>query len=227
MLRRNNLLKTLVRGNQSYARTLNYPRPTFAEAATNTLRIRLSRLQNKVRAELKIKSFQYTYLSESSPHLTAAASAGTILFMADGIAQAISPSKNGDTSGWDLRRGFASATFGFVYYGFPCKYFYFLYDRIFGSRRVLTKALVDCFIHAPFVLLPAYYGITCSLNGLSYKEWTGKLKEEWASAAFGTVAFWTPVQIVCFKYVPMHARVLWVCSCSLFHKTWLSWMSNK
>lgn len=226
MLRRRALLLRhgTSRGTQSYARTvMPY---VHVETRSNDLSLRLLGLQNRMRSQAKIRMWQYTYLSESYPHLSTAVQAGGILFTADILAQQIVAFATNKDPSWDIWRSVSMGAFGFTYYGFPCKYFYFMYDRIFGSRRVFTKAVVDCFLHAPFVLLPSYYGFTGTMSGQSFAEWTSKLKREWLTATVGTVAFWTPVQIICFKFVPMHLRVVFVCSCSLFHKTWLSWYSH-
>lgn len=235
MLRKRNLLrpvyKQVVRANQTQSHT--QPRTVMpyvhVELRSNDLlSLRLHGLQTRFRSQFKIKAWQYTYMSESYPHMSTAVQAGGILFSADVIAQSLvsqlSPSDS--ESSWNVGRSLIMGAFGFTYYGFPCKYVYFLYDKIFGSRRVVAKALVDCFLHAPFMLLPSYYAFTGILSGSSFREWTSKLRREWVHASLGTVAFWTPVQLICFKYIPMHLRVVWVCSCSLFHKTWLSWYSH-
>mmetsp|Transcript_12094 Transcript_12094/g.23293 ORF Transcript_12094/g.23293 Transcript_12094/m.23293 type:complete len:101 (-) Transcript_12094:187-489(-) len=87
--------------------------------------------------------------------------------------------------------------------------------------------LIDCYLHTPFLLIPSFYALTGSIKGQTPKEWGRQLRDEWMTASFGSVLYWTPVQIVCFRFVPQHTRIAFVTGMSFFHKAWLSWLSNR
>lgn len=175
----------------------------------------------------------YAKLSEARPYLVAALTATSILTFADISSQAMEAAYTRKTQGgggldgfsWDKKRTLALASFGFLYYGGPCKFLYMGYDRVFSC--VVKKTLFDSCVHTPFLMIPSFYFLTCSIKGKSLKETYSQLKKEWYESATGSICFWGPTSIINFAFVPQHSRLLVVSSMSFFHKTWLSWVSNK
>ena len=91
----------------------------------------------------------------------------------------------------------------------------------------MCKTFVDVYLHTPFLLLPSFYIITGASKGQSLGESLDLLRREWFTASFGSCLFWTPVCALNFALVPQHSLILVVAVCSFFHKTWLSWLSNR
>jgi hypothetical protein len=109
----------------------------------------------------------------------------------------------------------------------------------------------DVYFHTPFFLVPTFYFFTGMIKGPgvpntpfiwpenygqqeeipSVSEQLQKIKtqlsNEWLEASFGSMLFWTPVQFINFTTVPQYARIPFITSCSFFHKSWLSWVSNR
>jgi hypothetical protein len=152
----------------------------------------------------------------------ASLSAGSILASADITAQWIAGIKE-----WDRERTFALTAFGLIYYGGPCKWLYLRYDQFLGPSRPLLTMFIDVYVHTPFVLIPSFYFITGILKGQDIGAILPQLKSEWREAAFGSVLYWTPMQMVCFRYIPQHSRIVYITTASFFHKAWLSWVSNR
>ena len=76
-------------------------------------------------------------------------------------------------------------------------------------------------------MIPSFYLITFYLRGQGVRSTLAQLKREWWEAAFGSVLFWTPIQLCMFYFVPQHCKVAYVAAFSFIHKTWLSWLSNR
>ena len=170
---------------------------------------------------------RYSAFSEANPHTTASLTAGTILTVSDVTAQRITHDSDEHHHEWDPRRTLALATFGFLYYGGPCKYIYLCYDKFIGPGRVILTTFIDCFLHTPFVVVPCFYLTTGTIKGHSLVETATALQRDWVTASFGSVLVWTPAQLICFRWIPQHSRIVWVACISFLHKTWLSWLSNK
>ena len=140
---------------------------------------------------------RYIRLSSTYPYVTASISAGCVLFAADVSAQLLTNT----TSVWDHKRTLSLSIFGFVYYGGPCKALYFLYDKVFSPKQFMMKAMIDCCVHTPFLLVPCFYYITGILKGDNVDNITSQLRKEWFVASTGSVAFWLPMQLICFRFV--------------------------
>jgi len=173
-------------------------------------------------ARLRCLARAYQRASERHPFSVASASAAVILSTADIAAQ-----RTVGIEKWDWKRTLSLGVFGLLYYGFPLKAIYLGYDKVLGQNQHMTKMFIDVYLHTPFLLIPCFYGITGTVKGEGIRSWTSQLREEWLEASFGSILYWTPIQVLCFKSVPQHSRVLYISTASLFHKVWLSWMSNR
>ncbi|CAJ1334905.1 unnamed protein product [Effrenium voratum] len=190
------------------------------------------------------RSFGRRFLDKFAerPYLSASLSAGTIIFCGDVIAQSAEfsyqrqkrnePFNNWSIqsalASWDKRRTLAMWSFGTFYYGFPVKFFYILYDKYLTS--FVIKAFTDCCLHAPFVLLPSFYALTGTVKGQTMEGphgWLQQLQDEWFVAATASAAFWLPMQVFCFGWVPLEFRIQFVCILNIMHKSTLSWYSNR
>jgi len=174
---------------------------------------------------IKRVSSAYARFSTKRPYVAAGMTAGSILMSADVFAQRLESASRNTHHCHDYRRTVALASFGFFYYGGPCKFFYLLYDKLFTS--VALKVAVDACVHTPFILVPSFYVTTLTIKGKSKDQMLKQLKDEWVEASVGSLAFWGPVCTVNFMFVPQHSRVLVVSMMGFFHKTWLSWVSNR
>jgi len=168
---------------------------------------------------------RYASFSIRRPFLAAAFTAGSILTGADLFSQSLECSFGGKPFEYDLRRTMSLAAFGFLYYGGPVKLLYLMYDKFF--RTAAMKVMFDVGVHTPFMLIPMFYGITCTVKGKPMSETWKQLKEEWKEASLGSIGFWLPTCFVNFALVPQHSRILVISVMSFFHKTWLSWVSNR
>jgi protein Mpv17 len=211
------------------------PQRQFTTTTTTTSKKSQLLQQNKFfssssKSMLSRVTAPYIRWSSSNPYITSAISAGCILFAADISAQSLKQGQfilQGDRKLWDYNRTLSLSAFGMIYYGGPCKALYFLYDRFLSPKQFITKALIDCCIHTPFLLVPCFYYITGFFKGDNLEKITTQLRKEWFVASTGSVAFWLPMQLICFRYIPQHSRIVYVTFCSFLHKTWLSYLSNR
>lgn len=164
---------------------------------------------------------EYARLSTCKPFSTASATAASILLSADFVAQSLNDRP------YNLQRTFSLTVFGAVYYGFPCKLLYMTYDRFLGAGNGVAKMVCDVYLHTPLMLVPSFYCITGALKGQGPTQIWSQLKAEWFEASLGSICFWTPAQLICFKLIPQHSRILFVALTSFFHKVWLSHLSNR
>ncbi len=173
----------------------------------------------------------YKALSTKYPRLVAGCTASCVLTLADLSCQTLFQPTENELKGYDWNRTRGLALFGFVYYGGPCKSLYLYFDKVMGTnpkpRTVVIQTFIDCYIHTPMTLIPAFYYITNGVKGKSIQETTAQLQREWFEASFGSIVFWTPAQLINFWAVPQHSKILFVACFSFIHKTWLSWLSNR
>jgi hypothetical protein len=171
----------------------------------------------------------YASTSTRYPHAVAGASACGVMTSADITCQLmLQPDPNGSL---DWQRALGISVFAGWHYGVPAKFLYLWYDRFFGVaptlRTAVTKMLVDVYLHGAILLVPSFYVITGTVKGQSLQEVAQQYRSEWFTATFGTAAYWTPLCILNFRYVPQHSRILVVAALSFVHKTWMSWLSNR
>ncbi|KAJ8612652.1 hypothetical protein CTAYLR_002100 [Chrysophaeum taylorii] len=160
----------------------------------------------------------YARLATQNPYVVAGATAGGILCSADVAAQSLNDA-------WDPQRTLSLTVFGIVYYGGPCKFLYLAYDKYITNS--VAKMVADVYVHSPLMLIPSFYAITGALKGETTAQIWIHLKTEWREAVLGTALYWTPIQLVCFRFVPQHSRIAFVSAVSFCHKVWLSYLSNR
>ena len=151
---------------------------------------------------------------------------GSILSISDLTAQCIS-SCFIENYKIDLQRTLAMGVFGTFYYGLIARKLYFVYESVFGPGRVVTKAVIDCCVHTPFVLLPCFYAITGTVKGQSPTQVYEQFKSEWWTSSTASVAYWYPMMMFNFKYCTPQTRILFISCTSWIQKTALSWYSNR
>jgi len=180
---------------------------------------------SRINGFIRRVSSSYARFSTKRPYVAASMTAGSILTSADYMAQRLEGASASTHRSYDYRRTVALGSFGFFYYGGPCKFLYLLYDKLFTS--VAAIVVVDVCIHTPFVLIPTFYAMTLTIKGVSKDQMLKQLKDEWVEASSGSLCFWVPTCTVNFMFVPQHSRIFVVSIMSFFHKTWLSWVSNR
>lgn len=176
-------------------------------------------------------SSAYAHVSTEKPFQIAAVTSMSILTAADLTSQCLEAlfSDNWKEARWNWRRTLSLSAFGLLYYGGPCKLLYLRYDQVFRSSfgGNVKKTMFDTLIHTPFLLVPSFYAITGPIKGLTIKESFDKFQNQWCEASTGSIMFWGPTCLFNFWMVPQHSRILVVSIMSFFHKTWLSWVSNR
>jgi len=128
---------------------------------------------------------------------------------------------------FDARRTLALCAFGAFYYGLPMRKIYFVYESVIGPGRPVFKAVIDCAVHLPFVLLPSFYGITGMVKGQRPLEIYQQLKEEWPTSSAASFVYWLPLMMLNFRYGTPQTRVLFLSCTSWTQKCGLSWYSNR
>ena len=171
---------------------------------------------------------RYAYLSTKHPHKVAGLSACGVMTSADLTVQSLIQR---DPNGIDWQRTTGIFIFAGWHYGVPAKYLYLWYDRYFGIAPTLRTAMLkmgfDVYVHSTLVLVPSFYVITGVVKGQTLQQVAAQYRQEWLEANFGTSAYWTPLCIINFYFVPQHSRILFVAFFSFLHKTWISWLSNR
>ncbi|CAE7331058.1 mpv17 [Symbiodinium natans] len=174
-------------------------------------------------------ALRYAELATRWPHLVSGMTSSAILTSADMFCQGIIQQPGPE--GLDYRRTAGLASFGLLWYGGPCKWLYLCMDRWLGAKatfqNVAAKTFVDVFLHTPFGVVPGFYFVTGAFKGDSLAQTREQLKSEWMQASMGSSMFWTPAQIGNFWLVPQHYKIAYISVLSFFHKTWLSFLSNK
>jgi len=169
---------------------------------------------------------RYARLSERYPFTTAGLTSSVVFLCSDCFAQCVLTSDAVD-HGFDYRRCGGLVMFGLVYYGGPLKAMYLLFDKYLGPGRAVRKAVLDVAVHTPLLGIPSFYLITGTVKGMTPEQIWEQLKAEWPKATTGSVAFWFPVCLLNFAYVPQQFRVLLTAFASFVHKSWLSWLSSR
>ena len=158
--------------------------------------------------------------------LSAMITGGSILSISDFTAQTVS-SRFIDNYRFDTQRTLALCLFGTFYYGLVMRKLYFVYETAFGPGRPLFKAMIDCTVHTPFLLLPCFYAMTGAVKGQRPMEIYEQFKAEWWTSSTASIAYWLPVMLFNFRYCTPQTRILFISSTSWVQKTALSWYSNR
>ena len=162
--------------------------------------------------------------------LTAAAQSGVIMFAGDVTCQAF---VNSTTSFWKEVDAGRAAKMGLVGFSLHGPYMYLAFSRVdnyFGVastlRNVLTKTAVIQLSAFPFYLcvLFAYLGF---LEGRSFPtEIVSNVKEKAKKAYMAGCVFWPIANIFGFRYIPSHARVMYLASVGVVWNTYISYMNQ-
>jgi hypothetical protein len=139
-------------------------------------------------------------------------------------AQYIDHVRNGTP--FDKTRSLALTSFGVLYYGGFVVRLYRAYDYVLGPKNVVAKALFDVSVHTPFVVIPAFYAWTHHIEGRQ-DSLPDRLKNDWWTTSTASIAYWFPVQMMCFGFVPMVHRIAFVSCASFVHKTALSFWAHR
>ncbi|RCV19938.1 hypothetical protein SETIT_4G016300v2 [Setaria italica] len=128
----------------------------------------------------------------------------------------------------DWLRALRMASYGFLLYGPGSDAWYQFLDRCMPKQTFVN--LSAKVILNQIVLVPCVIVMVFAWNYL----WSGKLSElssKYQNDAIPTllygVRFWTPVSVVNFGMIPLHARVTFMSTCSIFWNFYLSNTMNK
>jgi len=128
---------------------------------------------------------------------------------------------------FDGQRTLALCLFGTFYYGLAMRKIYFVYESVLGPGRPVFKAVVDCAVHTPFVLLPSFYVTTGLVKGQRPLEIYEQFKREWWTSSTASVAYWLPMMVFNFRFCTPQTRILFISATAWIQKTALSWYSNR
>jgi hypothetical protein len=144
----------------------------------------------------------------------------------------------------DWKRNLTFASFGFVYLGGVQYALYVpIFGRMFpnaasyagkslgskladaaGSRSMVAQVVIDQFIHHPFLYFPAFYSIKEVVNGGLVADGLAKYQRNYKEDLVALWKLWVPSTILNFAFMPMHMRIPWVATTSLFWTCILSYM---
>lgn len=168
----------------------------------------------------------YVAFSAKHKYITSISTAAVMLTVSDCTAQYLS-SRWINNYQFDYRRTASMVVFGMCYYGIVARTIYTCYDLLLGPKNALIKVALDVGPHTWVIFTPLFYYITGIVKGYDINYITNQLKREYLTATFGTTIYWTPIMFVSFRYCTIHTRILWLTCFSFFHKTVLSWYSNR
>lgn len=166
---------------------------------------------------------RYAAFSTENPFICSILTAFVVLSSADITCQTLT--RQDAPHDWERTR--ALSAWGTWHYGIPQKALYLSLDRCFTPQQSVLKTFIDVWANTPFHLIPSFYFVTGTLRGKELHEIYEQLKKEWLEAALGSVIYWSPIIWGMMAYVPQHSRILMIVVCSFFHKSWLSWVSNR
>jgi len=144
----------------------------------------------------------------------------------------------------DWRRNATFASFGLVYLGGVQYALYVpIFGRLFpgaasyaakplrakladgaGSRSMLMQVVLDQFVHHPLMYFPAFYSLKEVVSGGSVSQGLAKYGNNYQEDLLALWKLWVPSTIVNFAFMPMHLRIPWVATTSLFWTCILSYM---
>ncbi|GMI02982.1 hypothetical protein TrVE_jg9718 [Triparma verrucosa] len=105
----------------------------------------------------------------------------------------------------DLTRMAGFALFGLAVKGFIQFYYYgFFIDKITNGNCILST-MFDQLIYVPALYYPLYFTCTGLFQGRSIRESLSYYKSSFVNLCLASIVFWTPIQILNFKLIP----VLW------------------
>lgn len=144
----------------------------------------------------------------------------------------------------DWKRNMTFASFGLVYLGGVQYSLYVpVFGRLFpnaasyagkslrdkladavGSRSMVAQVVIDQFVHHPFLYFPAFYSLKEVVNGGLVTDGLAKYKKNYKEDLVALWKLWVPSTIINFAFMPMHMRIPWVATTSLFWTCILSYM---
>ena len=144
----------------------------------------------------------------------------------------------------DWKRNMTFASFGMVYLGGVQYALYVpLFGRLFpnaasyaakpltakladaaGTRSMVAQVLLDQFVHHPFLYFPCFYSLKEVVNGGQILDGLRKYAKNSKEDLVALWKLWVPSTIINFAFMPMHLRIPWVATTSLFWTCILSYM---
>lgn len=94
---------------------------------------------------------------------------------------------------------------------------------------VVANALIDTFVHSPFLYLPVFWLTLCAVDGKTDPStWVGSTFTKWKAnvvdISIASATLWLPVQIVNFYFMPQHLIVPFI---NLVGAFWVVYLSMK
>lgn len=130
----------------------------------------------------------------------------------------------------DLRRSASFFIFGAGYGGVFQRYLYGIFDRMYGHgtgmRTVMSKVLTDAFVTAPIIYCPSFYFTTSLVQGKSFAQARSALEGKWLPTMKAYLSIWPAFVGICFKFVPVSGRVVFIAGVGFVEKSILSAISN-
>jgi len=144
----------------------------------------------------------------------------------------------------DWKRNATFASFGLIYLGGIQYALYVpIFGRVFpgaasfagksisakladgpGMRGMVAQVLIDQVLHHPFMYFPAFYSLKEVVNGGKIADGLAKYRRNMKEDLVALWKLWIPSTIINFAFMPMHLRIPWVATTSLFWTAILSYM---
>ena len=101
---------------------------------------------------------------------------------------------------------FISGVGGYLWYGWMDKFVTKTVRVIPGTKKfIAAKILMEICVWHPVVLL-GYWGIVGKFEGHSNAQIGAELRESFLPTLAGDASLWTPIDILNFRYVPVHLQ---------------------
>jgi peroxisomal membrane protein 2 len=170
---------------------------------------------------------KYNYHLVENPVITKSITGGVIAFTADVLCQTYFPLPKDAKKPWKERMNWKRALNftiinTFIVPGLSHYWYGFLSTKIVGNTMfaAVKRVAIDQSIFAPCII-PVFLGGMLILDGKP-EQVVPKLKADWWDTMLANYSLWIPAQLINFRFVPPHYRVLWANMVGFFWNIYLS-----
>ncbi|GAB5363817.1 hypothetical protein AAMO2058_000915700 [Amorphochlora amoebiformis] len=163
---------------------------------------------------------------EARPVLTKSITGGILFGLGDILGQNLSGQV--ESKGFDSPRFARAVLFGGVFYPLPAHIHYNFLETltkrlaVSRARAPFFKAFVEQFVYWSYLSNAYYHAVLGALQGMSTSQVYDRVSDTLWDTLKAQWAFWIPVQLINFKYVPVRHQLNFVLVVSL---GWTSFLS--
>lgn len=178
---------------------------------------------------------KYNHHLIANPLITKGITAGAIAFVADVLCQTIFPADEDSKKKPFLERIEWKRTMNFtvlntVFMSTSAHYWYgFLSTKIVGDTMLASAKRVafDQLLFAPAIISTLFTGNMLLKGETDVATIFAKLRNDLPGTLLYNYSVWVPAQLINFRFVPPHLRVLWANFVGFFWNIYLSSATNK